>query len=85
MIIKPKLILNELGLKSTLIKQFLPYIDYKIGSEFLSQADYEKKIEEYCEIYKGKSKEELVEIIKKPKVYAPYAVESARNLLKEKE
>jgi len=85
LIIEPKLLLSELGLTSTLIKQFLPYIDYKIGSEFLSQEDYEKKVEEYCEIYKDKSKEELLGICKEPKVYAQYAVESARKLLKAKE
>ena len=81
----PKIILNNLNLDYSLVETFFPNLDYKIGSVFLTENEYEKKVKEFYHNFQNKTFEELTEIYEnKENLYTDYAIESAQKLINEK-
>lgn len=56
----------------------------KIGDAFLTTEEHEDKVNEFREIFKNHSDEELYQVLRNRKDYATYAVKAAQSLLKER-
>jgi len=82
LLIKPKELINGLKLNPQNIESTIPYIDYKIGDGILTERQFEVKVREFYLCYSAKNKEELLRICQNPDVYANYAIEAARRVLK---
>jgi hypothetical protein len=81
---EPLEILNLLNMEYKDIYYNVPIIDRGIGSEFLTTAEFNKKVLEFEDEFKNHSEQELRGIIGDKKTYTDYSRQAARNLLKGK-
>jgi hypothetical protein len=84
LLVDPKVLINNFKLRPTVLPSSIPYLDRKIGSGIITGEKYQKKVDEFYELFSNKTKSELLDICSNPKIYEEYAIEAARKLLDEK-
>ena len=77
-------IISFLSLSCETLKAW-PMIDRTIGNAFLTTEEYEDKVNEFLEIFKNHSDDDLCKILRNRQDYAIYAVKAAQILLKERD
>jgi len=82
---KPQRLIDFLKIIPHEINVLVPFIDRRIGEINLTPDKYEKKVKEFYHTFNIKTNSELIEICSQQAVYADYAREAARRLLKERE
>lgn len=81
---KSKDIISLFSLSCVNMQYMLPRIDRTIGNAFLTTEEHEEKVNEFRNIFKNHSDDELYHILRNRKDYAIYAVKAAQILLKER-
>lgn len=81
---KSKDIISFFSLSCVNMQYMIPRIDRTIGNAFLTTEEHEDKINEFRNIFKNHSNDELYHILRNRKEYATYAVKAAQILLKER-
>ncbi|RZT96376.1 hypothetical protein EV201_1014 [Ancylomarina subtilis] len=81
---KPDKILTFLRLKPNMIYTNVPFINRRLGEQYLTPKEFDKKVNEFSEIFRDKKEEDLIKICKQTNVYADYAIRAARQQLRER-